>query len=152
MTDAKKEPIFTPTALTLFKNAFDAFDDNRDGLVSVEYLSKLLRAVGYNPTPAETDDMILDISSPVFNFTAFLYLIALHGRANDPDHELIAAFQLFDTNGSGTVTTTTIRHILGNLKEPFTQDEIGELLGQSLVDAKTDTVNYTAFVQIIRTF
>jgi Ca2+-binding EF-hand superfamily protein len=96
--------------------------------------------------------MILDIASPVFNFNGFLYLILLHGRATDPDHELVAAFQLFDSNGSGTATTTRIRWILANLKEPFTPDEIGELLGASLVDAKNDTVKYEDFVQIIRKF
>ena len=44
-----------------FKNAFDAFDENRNDFIETADLGKLLRAVGFNPTPEEIEDMMLDL-------------------------------------------------------------------------------------------
>jgi calmodulin len=146
------EPIFPPEERENFKNAFDAFDDNHDGLCSVEVLGKLLRAIGLNPRPAEVEDMVEDIGAQVFDFNSFLYITARHRRAADPEAELVAAFRVFDKAGSGRLKTAIIRQILLNLKEPFTDDEIGELLGQAVIDPKTDTVNYKDFAKLMLEF
>jgi Ca2+-binding EF-hand superfamily protein len=134
-----------------FKNAFDAFDDNRDDLVSVEVLEKLLRAVGFTPRRDEVEDMIEDIGAPVFDFNSFLYIVSLHARQADPEAELVDAFRVFDRTGSGRLRTDTIRQILRNLKEPFTDDQIGELLGQADVDG-ADSVKYEDFVKLMLDF
>jgi Ca2+-binding EF-hand superfamily protein len=146
------EPIFPPEQRQNFKNAFDAFDENRDGLCSVEVLGKLLRAVGFNPKPTEVEDMVDDIGAPVFDFNAFLYIAARHGRAADPEGELIAAFRVFDKTGSGKLKVAIVKQILKNLKEPFTDTEIGELLGQAEIDARTDTVKYEEFARLMLEF
>jgi calmodulin len=150
-TSPPPEPIFAPEDLAKYRNAFNSYDSNRDGLVSVELLGKLLHAVGFAPRAAEVEDMIEDIGAPVFDFKSLLYLISRHRRAADPKQELIDALRLFDVNGSGTLTTTKIREVLSKLKEPFTPDEIGELLGhpKNFVDAETDSVNYEDFVNLI---
>ena len=44
-----------------YKNAFDAFDEDRDDLITKDVLGKLLRALGYNPYPEEVEDMIADV-------------------------------------------------------------------------------------------
>jgi calmodulin len=151
MKQLKKAPVFTPEDYGKFQNAFDSFDSDRDGLVSVELLGKLVGAVGYNPRPDEVADMIEDVSAPVFDFKSFLYLIARHRRSSNPKQDLIEAFRFFDKDGSGTVTTTVVRRLLSSLKDPFTADEIAEFLGheRNFVDARTDSVNYDDFVKLI---
>jgi Ca2+-binding EF-hand superfamily protein len=144
-------PVFAAADRENFKNAFDAFDNNRDDLVSVDVLGKLLRAVGFNPRSDEVEDMIEDIGAPVFDFNSFLYIVSLHAREADPEAELVDAFRVFDKIGSGRLTTDTIRHILRNLKEPFTDDQIDELLGQAAVD-ESDSINYEDFVELILDF
>jgi calmodulin len=146
------EPIFTADEWENFRNAFDAFDDNRDELVSVDVLGKLLRAVGFNPRPTEVEDMIEDIGARHFDFTSFLYLIACHGREADPEAELIDSFRTFDQDGTGTLTTAVIRKILENLNEPYQPDQIAELLAQAVVDQETDTVRYEDFVKLLLDF
>jgi Ca2+-binding EF-hand superfamily protein len=141
-------PVFAAEDRENFKNAFDAFDDNRDDVVSVEVLGKLLRAVGFNPRPDEVEDMIEDIGAPVFDFNSFLYIVSLHAREADPEAELVDAFRVFDKTGSGLLKTDTVRQILRNLKEPFTDDQIDELLGRADVDA-ADSVRYEDFVTLM---
>jgi Ca2+-binding EF-hand superfamily protein len=146
------EPLFAPEERENIKNAFDAFDDNHDGFCSVEILGKLLRAIGLNPRPAEVEDMIEDLGADAFDLNSFLYIAARHKRAADPESELIAAFRVFDKTGSGRLKTAIIRKILQNLKEPFKEEEIGELLGQAVIDPKTDTVNYEDFTKLMLEF
>jgi calmodulin len=146
------EPLFTLEECENFRNAFDAFDDNRDELVSVEVLGKLLRAVGFNPRPTEIEDMIEDIGSRSFDFNSFLYLIARHGREADPEAELIDAFRTFDKRGTGCLKTAVIRKILENLNEPYQPEQIAELLGQAVIDPTTDTIRYEDFVKLLLDF
>jgi Ca2+-binding EF-hand superfamily protein len=144
-------PVFAPEDRENFKNAFDAFDDNLDDMVSVDVLGRLLRAVGFNPRADEVEDMIEDIGAPVFDFNSFLYLVSLHAREVDPEGDLVDAFRVFDKTGSGRLKTDTVRQILRSIKEPFTDDQIGELLGQADVDG-SDTVKYDDFVRLILDF
>jgi Ca2+-binding EF-hand superfamily protein len=145
------EGVFSPEDRENFKNAFDAFDDDRDDRVATDVLGKLLRAVGFNPLPEEVEDMQEDIAAPTFDFNSFLYILYRHAREADPEGELIDSFKVFDKTGSGKLKTTVIRQILGNLKQPFTDDQISELLGQAEIDSN-DEVCYADFVKVMLDF
>jgi Ca2+-binding EF-hand superfamily protein len=145
------EGVFSPEDRENFKNAFDAFDDDRDDRVATDVLGKLLRAVGFNPLPEEVDDMRDDINAPVFDFNSFLYILWRHAREADPEGELIDSFKVFDKNGSGKLKVPVIRQILGNLKQPFTDDQISELIGQAEVD-QNDEICYADFVRVMLDF
>ena len=96
-----EDTIFSPEDKENFKNAFDAFDENRDDLVSTDVLGKLLRAIGFNPMPEEVEDMIEDIGASTFDFNSFMYIVYRHAREADPEGELIDAFRVFDKEGTG---------------------------------------------------
>jgi Ca2+-binding EF-hand superfamily protein len=146
-----EEGVFSPDDRENFKNAFDAFDDDRDDRVASDVLGKLLRAVGFNPLPEEVEDMAEDIGAPTFDFNSFLYILYRHAREADPEGELVDSFKVFDKTGSGKLKTDKIRQILGNLKQPFTDDQISELLGQAEVDSN-DEVVYADFVKVMLDF
>lgn len=145
------EGMFTAENKENFKNAFDAFDEDRDELIKTDVLGKLLRAVGFNPMPEEVEDMIEDIGASTLDFNSFMYILYRHAREVDPEGELVDAFKVFDKDGTGKLKTDTIRKILRNLKQPFTEDQISELLGQAEVDGN-DCVNYEDFVKVMLDF
>jgi Ca2+-binding EF-hand superfamily protein len=151
MSQPAPEPAFNAEQVEKFRNAFDSFDPDRDGLVSVQRLAELLHAVGFAPRIDEVEDMIEDISAPTFEFKSFLYVISRHRRASNAKQELIDALRLWDRTGTRMLTTTKIWELLSSLKKPFTPDEIAELLGhpRNFVEAKTDSVNYEDFVNLI---
>ena len=146
-----EDTIFSAEDKENFKNAFDAFDENRDDLVSTDVLGKLLRAIGFNPMPEEVEDMIEDIGASTFDFNSFMYIVYRHAREADPEGELVDAFRVFDKDGTGKLKTDVIRKILRNLKQPFTEDQIRELLSQAEIDGN-DCVKYEEFVKVMLDF
>ena len=146
-----EEGLFSPEVRENFKNAFDAFDDDRDDLVSTDEIGKLLRAVGFNPLPEEVEDMIEDINAPTFDYNSFMYIVSRHAREVDPEQELVDSFRVFDKDGTGKLKTEIIRKILRSLKQPFTEDQINELLGQASID-KDDCIKYEDFAKIMLDF
>ena len=49
--------------------------------------------------------------------------------------EIGAAFAVFDRDGSGTISTSDFRHIMSNLGERLTDDEMDEMVRDANVDA-----------------
>jgi calmodulin len=148
---AAKGPLFSPEDRENFKNAFDAFDENRDDMITTDVLGKLLRAIGFNPMPEEVEDMILDVGAQTLDFNSFLYIVSKHARSADPEAELIDAFRVFDKRGTGKLKTDLIQKILKNLKQPFTDDQIAQLFSQADMDADGN-VEYKEFVKVMLDF
>jgi Ca2+-binding EF-hand superfamily protein len=143
--------VFRPEDRENYKNAFDTFDDDRDDLVATDLIGKLIRAIGYNPLPEEVEDMQRDIGRDTFNFNTFLYIIYRHAREADPEAELIEALRVFDKKGTGKLPEAQIRKILANLKQPFTERQIGELLGRAEIDS-SGQVDYAEFAKLMLDF
>jgi Ca2+-binding EF-hand superfamily protein len=144
--------VFTPEERENFKNAFDAFDENRDDRVATSLLSKLLRAVGFNPLPGEIEDMVEDIGATNFDFECFMYIVYHHARAVDPEQDLVKSFRVFDKKGEGKLSTKLVRQILKHLKQPFTDDEIDELFVQADITRADQYIEYEEFVKVVLEF
>ena len=64
----------------------------------------------------------------------------------DSEEEIGAAFAVFDRDGSGTISTSDFRHIMSNLGERLTDDEMEEMMREANVDAD-GKVNYNDFLK-----
>jgi calmodulin len=143
--------VFTAEDRENFKNAFDAFDENRDDRVATKLLGRLLRAVGFNPLPEEIADMTEDIGETNFDFESFMYIVYRHARSVDPERELIRAFRIFDRKGEGKLPTALVRQILQNLKHPFTNEQIDGIFREAEVGS-SPFVEYEEFVKVLLDF
>ncbi|OHT15105.1 Calmodulin [Tritrichomonas foetus] len=143
------EQIITSEQLEKLHNAFDAFDEDNDGKVECSCLEKLVRSVGFNPSADEVEDMISDLKDKPFTFNAFLYIIFRHSRCVNVEEDLIRAFRVFDKSKCGRLPVATVRSILENTRQPFTADQIDDILDHSHV--KNDLVDYTVLVRAILT-
>ncbi|KAI5486257.1 calcium-binding protein family [Trichomonas vaginalis G3] len=123
------------------KKSFEGFSEDGKTLAP-ENLEKALRAIGLNPNPEEIEDMLEENST--IDIKAFMYIVYHHSRYTDVKHELIESFSIFDKDGNGTLPVDKIREILHKIKNPFTDEQIDQLLEK--VEINNNEVDYSKFV------
>merc|ERR1712048_496407 len=72
------------------------------------------------------------------DFPEFLSLQARKMRDTDTEEELIEAFKVFDRDGSGFINASELRHVMCNLGEKLTDEEIDEMIREVEVDETDD--------------
>merc|ERR1711970_1216464 len=62
------------------------------------------------------------------DFPEFLSLMARKMKDTDTEEELIEAFKVFDRNGNGFISAAELRHVMTNLGEKLTDEEVDEMI------------------------
>ncbi|NXQ33071.1 CALMS protein, partial [Alaudala cheleensis] len=134
-----------------FKEAFSLFDRDGDGSISTKELGTVMRSLGQNPTEAELQDMVGEVDadgSGTIDFPEFLSLMARKMRDTDSEEEIREAFRVFDKDGNGYISAAELRHVMTNLGEKLTDEEVDEMIKEA--DSNEDgQVNYEEFVRMM---
>merc|ERR1712046_54842 len=132
----------TEEQIAEFKEAFSLFDKDGDGTITTKELGTVMRSLGQNPTEAELQDMINEVdadASGTIDFPEFLNLMA---------KEIKEAFKVFDKDGNGFISAAELRHVMTNLGEKLTDEEVDEMIREADVDGDGQ-INYEEFVKIM---
>jgi len=84
----------------------------------------------------------------IIDFPEFLSLMARKMKDTDTEEELIEAFKVCDRDGNGFISAAEIRHIMSNLGEKITDEEMDEMIRDADVD-DDGQVNYEEFVAMM---
>ncbi|XP_073402735.1 calmodulin-like [Dendrobates tinctorius] len=110
-----------------------------------------MRSLGQNPTEAELQDMINEVDADgngTSDFPEFLTMMARKIKDTDSEDEIIEALLVLDKDGNGYISAAELRHVMTNLGEKLTDEEIDEMIRE--VDIERDgQVNYEEFVQMM---
>ncbi|CAJ1018118.1 putative EF hand/EF-hand domain/EF-hand domain pair, partial [Leishmania utingensis] len=120
-----------------FKEAFSLFDKDGDGTITTKELGTVMRSLGQNPTEAELQDMINEVDqdgSGTIDFPEFLTLMARKMQDSDSEEEIKEAFRVFDKDGNGFISAAELRHVMTNLGEKLTDEEVDEMIREADVD------------------
>ncbi|KAK1390587.1 Calmodulin-like protein 11 [Heracleum sosnowskyi] len=120
-----------------FQEAFSLFDKNGDGCITVEELATVIRSLDQNPSEDELQDMISDFDADgngIIEFVQFLNLMFKKIKENDVEEELKEAFKVFDKDQNGFVSATELRHVMINLGEKLSDEEVEQMIREADLD------------------
>lgn len=143
----------SPQQLEELKEAFAIYDLDGDGTITTRELGSVMRALGLNPTEAEILNFIKEAdmdNSGTINFEEFAVLMSDKMKDIDSEEDIIAAFKVFDLDNKGYITQHELRHVMTNLGEKLTDEEVADMMREA--DADGDgKINYEDFVKIMMT-
>ncbi|KAF5752340.1 calmodulin-like protein 11 isoform X2 [Tripterygium wilfordii] len=134
-----------------FREAFCLFDKDGDGCITIEELATVIRSLDQNPTEEELLDMISEVDADgngTIEFTEFLNLMAKKMKETDAEEELKEAFKVFDKDQNGYISATELRHVMINLGEKLTDEEVEQMIREADLDGDGQ-VNYEEFVKMM---
>ncbi|KAG8805834.1 hypothetical protein FRC17_005306, partial [Serendipita sp. 399] len=127
-----------------FKEAFSLFDKDGDGTITTRELGTVMRSLGQNPTEAEIQEMINEVDSDgngTIDFPEFLTMMARKMKDTDSEEEIKEAFKVFDKDGNGFISSAELRHVMLNLGEKLSDNEVDEMIREADVDGDGQ-INY----------
>lgn len=101
---------------------FEKLDRNGDGKVSLEELNWLLERIGVEfESPEELEALV--VGKPCLSFDEFLAfhdsiwdVASYGGQGGEGDvNDLVKAFEVFDVNGDGVISSEELQKVLGRL-------------------------------------
>ena len=132
-----------------YRNAFNMFDKKKDGVITLKELSNVLRSLNLDPTEEEIKEMIDEVDldgNGEIDFEEFVTLMNRRSKETDIEEEVLNAFKVFDKEGNGLISNTELRHILTELEDGFTEEEIDDLLLESDDDGD-GFISYAEFIK-----
>ena len=146
----------TAEQLDELKEAFNLFDKDHDGTITLEELSGVLQALGIKPVADELQIMMNSVDldqNGVIDFGEFCELMRTHlyaeGDEPNEDDELTEAFRVFDTNGDGYISEEELKQALLNLGEQLTGSELKDMIKAADKDGN-GKIDYAEFVAMMR--
>ncbi|XP_020092609.1 neo-calmodulin-like [Ananas comosus] len=134
-----------------FQDAFSLFDKDGDGCITSEELETVIKSLGQNPSKEELHEMIRDIDcdgNGTIEFGEFLNLMARKMKENDSEEELREAFKVFDKDQNGYISASELRHVMINLGEKLTDEEVEQMIKEADLDGDGQ-VNFEEFVRMM---
>lgn len=143
----------TPDQLEEIKEAFAMYDLDGNGVITTRELGSVMRTLGLNPTEAEILNFIKEVdtdNSGTISLKEFSVLMAGKLKNIDTEEDIIEAFKVFDVANKGYITVHEMRHVMTNLGEKLTEQEIDDMMREADSDGD-GIINYQDFVKIMTT-
>ncbi|XP_072013440.1 calmodulin-like [Amphiura filiformis] len=140
-----------PEQIADFQEAFSLFDKDGDGIITTKELGTVMRSLGQNPTESELQELIDEVDADgngTIDFAEFLTMMAKQMNELDQEEEIRNAFKVFDKDGNGFISATELRHVMTNLGEKLTDEEVDEMIAEADIDGDGQ-VNYEEFVSMM---
>ncbi|KAH8859651.1 Dynein regulatory complex protein 8 [Schistosoma japonicum] len=138
---------------------FDLFDHERNKTIDFRELGTVIRALGGVPTEAEVISLVRELENDppngYINYEKFLpvMLQAIEQKRFEPasEEELLRAFLTLDSEKKGFLSSETLESYMISSGEPFTKEEMEEMLAAA-TDLSKGKIMYRDFVIQLSTF
>lgn len=131
-----------------FREAFSLFDDRGDDKIPKNLFGEVVRALGLNPTEAQIKSTIQTFKTDRISFEEFMPLYDSLAKKKDntmSEDELIEGLRVFDKEQNGNISSAELRHLLTNLGERLSDEEVEQLL--SGLEDKNGLIQYEQWIR-----
>ncbi|CAL1542110.1 unnamed protein product [Lymnaea stagnalis] len=119
--------------------------------IPLSKLGTVIRSIGRAPTEAQLHALCREFESKGItnlNCAQIEAIIAKYEFAPESGDALREAFRIFDKDGNGQISANEIRHILCNLGEKMSDEEVDEMIREA--DLTGDgMINFEEFVRVL---
>lgn len=133
------------------KEAFSLFDKSSSGLITLEEMCIIFRALGQTPTQVELEAM-MRMADPdgqgTVGFADFLSIYSKCKKEPISKEEVVKAFLTVDENKTGIITVERLRQLLMTKAEPLSEEEFGKLLKYANPD-QDGSVKYDNLINLM---
>lgn len=140
----------SPEEYEEYKEAFDMYDKDGSGSISVMEFIKALKNMGQTLSQDEINNLIQSIdgdNSGEIDFNEFLIFMVQKKRNKDEEDLILRAFKSFDKDKDGKLSINEFKYILCNLgHNRFTQDDCDLIFSE--LDLNQD--GYLDYVEFIK--
>ncbi|KAG5329287.1 CALMB protein, partial [Acromyrmex charruanus] len=139
-----KSMVTNNSVISEFKEAFMLFDKDEDGTITMAELGVVMRSLGQRPSETELRDMVNEVDQDgngTIEFNEFLQMMSKKMKSADGEDELREAFRVFDKNNDGLISSKELRHVMTNLGEKLSEEEVDDMIKEADLDGD-GMVNY----------
>ncbi|KAL5009330.1 hypothetical protein ScPMuIL_014911 [Solemya velum] len=136
-----------------WREAFDMFDQNKDGRITSSELGDVMRSLEQSPSEEELRKMIEEVDrdgNGTVEFDEFVLMMkrTAHKIAEEsPENMMLGAFAVFDKDGNGLISRTELSVVMTNLGEKLSDEEIDDMIKEADMDGDGQ-INYKEFIRI----
>ena len=134
-----------------YREAFDNFDKDHNGSISLKELGSMMKSLGQAPSDQDLREIISEVDldgNGNIDFNEFITIMQKRTRDSDPEEEIISAFRVFDKDGNGTLSTKELRHVMTTIGDKLTDEEVDQMIEEADVDGD-GVINYEEFVRMM---
>eukprot|EP00658_Telonema_sp_P-2_P082621 TRINITY_DN8766_c0_g3_i2.p1 TRINITY_DN8766_c0_g3~~TRINITY_DN8766_c0_g3_i2.p1 ORF type:complete len:157 (-),score=53.82 TRINITY_DN8766_c0_g3_i2:379-849(-) len=141
----------TSEQIDVFTEAFKMFDKDGSGRVDVHEFREVFESLGMDPTDSEMQMMLMDVDkdgSGDIDIDEFLSAMKSKYRDTEAAELIENAFDVFDTDGSGSLSCQEMEDILKNMGDHMEMPMIRRLVAAADSN-KNGTVELDEFMAMV---
>ncbi len=133
------------------KEAFDIFDVDKSGAISVAELLKAMTTLGFDSKNPAIFNMISDMDQDgngEIEFEEFLDMMTARISDKNTKEDLERVFKLFDEDRTGEISVENLKKVARELGEDISEEELKEILLRADLD-NDGKVKFDDFYEVI---
>ncbi|EAA11254.3 troponin C, isoallergen Bla g 6.0101-like [Anopheles arabiensis] len=141
--------------MKILKDAFDAFDIEKKGSISLEVIGTIMELLGYGMSEEELKEVMEDYDEDESGQIEFEEFIELASNYVEPEEdydvlraELREVFMMYDKDGTGFIPVNSFKAILRELDGAVPENELDEIVDEIDADS-SGTVDFEEFMEVM---
>ncbi|XP_069189373.1 troponin C-like [Procambarus clarkii] len=142
--------------MQVLRRTFSMFDHDKSGFVPTDKIVAILNTLDLKYTHEDVTKRIKMFDSPKMgkvNFDNFVSILSCYMVDDDDDdeamyEELKEAFRLYDREGNGYITTSTLKEILKELDNKLSNEDLDGII-EEIDEDGSGTVDFDEFMEMM---